>query len=146
MTPWQKRTLIFIVALTFLVNGTYLAVANASSLPPAVRGSVWRLAYNYLSVAPRSNEAYGVYVNKEFGQTDEIVVAFYDGHENHVLITRPGGDDHRHAAMLKLYHLRVSASNDREAARLLREFLKDRGFKGSIRVALTFAHGAQARP
>lgn len=146
MKLWQKRTFSFIVTLILLVNGTYLVVANVSSLPLAVRGPVWRLAYNYLSVAPNSNEPYGVYVNKEFGHADKITVAFYDGQENHVLITRPGGDDHRHAAMLKLYHLRVSAPNDREAARLLREFLNNRGFKGSIRVALTFAHGAQARP
>jgi hypothetical protein len=146
MTRWQKRTLIGVVALSLLVNGTYLVVANASSLPLAVRGTVWRFAYNYLSVAPSSDEAYGVYVNKEFGLTDEIAVAFYDGHENHVLVTHPGGDDHRHAAMLKLYHLRVSAPNDQEAVRVLRKFLKERGFKGSIRVALTFAHGAQAHP
>ncbi|HZH29213.1 MAG TPA: DUF4347 domain-containing protein [Pyrinomonadaceae bacterium] len=146
MTRWHKRILIFVIALTLLSNVTLFIVANASSLPPALRRPVWNFAYNHLSLAPRSGEPYAVYPNKDFGSEEELAVAFYDGHENNVLVTHPGGDDHRHAAMLKNYHLRVSAPNDQEAARLLREYLMARGFKGTIRVAITFAHGSQARP
>lgn len=48
--------------------------------------------------------------------------------------------------MQPIFHLRVNAPNDTEAARYLREFFVKEGFKGSIRMAQIFAHGAPARP
>jgi hypothetical protein len=145
MTKWQKRILLPLLAAVLLLNGTLFVVANASRLPPSIRAPVWEFTYNNLSL-PSRNEPYGVYPNKSFGLTDSIAVVFYDDHEKHVVIIRPGGDDHRHAAMQGIYHLRVNAPNDREAARLLRKFLNEIGFKGSISTALTFAHGSEARP
>lgn len=121
-------------------------VACASYLPLPLRRPVWRFGYNHLSIAARNEEPYGVHVDKPFGLTDQIVMAFYDGRENHVLIVHPGGDDHRLAAMQMLPNIRVNAPNGAEAARLLRAFFAEIGFKGSIRAAVTFAHGAPAYP
>lgn len=145
MSKRQKRILFPLLAVVLLLDGTLFVVANASRLPPSIRRPVWEFTYNNLSISSR-NEPYGVYVNKNFGLTDTIAAVFYDNHENQVVAVRPGGDDHRHAAMQGVYHLRVNAPNGREAARLLHEFFKEIGFKGSISTAVTFAHGSQARP
>lgn len=146
MKLWMKCILIAILICIFAIDGLYLAVAYSSYLPKEVRKPFGRFCYNHLSLAPSSNEPYGVYINNPFGPTEEISVVFYDGKENHLLIFHPGGDDHRYAAKQTIYNIRVNAPNEREAVRLLREFFTKIDFKGSIRTALTFAHGAPAMP
>lgn len=143
---WRRSIAKVCFAFVIVVTITCLGYASIPYLPRGIRQPVARFYYNYLSLSPSNNEPYGVYLNKPFGPDDELVIAFYDGRENHVLIIRPGGDDHRHAAMQTVYHLRVNAPSGKEAVRYLREFFAKLGFRGSIRTSVSFAHGAPARP
>jgi hypothetical protein len=115
-------------------------------LPMPVRQGYRKFSYTYLSVAPANGEKYGVYEITPFGPEDEIWVAFGDGGERHVYGLLPGGDDFRHATLQKVFNLRVNAPNSEEAAHMLTEYLKARGFRGSIRGVCIFGHGDSGAP
>lgn len=143
----MKRKLLISICVPFALAG----IAGAASvleqyLPLHMRQKYAHFAYAHLSVAPNNDEKPGVYENTPFDVNANISVAVYDGSERHVYVYRPGGDDHRLAAMQKKFHLRVNARNSRDAARMLREYLATRGFKGSISETCTFAHGSPASP
>lgn len=140
----MRRHLLYAV-VPALAIAFYLSVGLAAHMPPSIGRPLWKFGYCNLTISPSNGEPYGVYVNREFSPTERLSIAVNDGQERHYF-TKPAGDDHRHAALQKFFHLRVNAPNDKEATRLLREFFAERGFRGTIGETVIFAHGEPASP
>jgi hypothetical protein len=143
----KKRLLIpaCVVVLAVAMTSAYSYFDPDIELPPSVQLPLLKFGYRHLSGPPCNNELYGAHIAKPFGPNDSLNIVVFDGKEIQVF-SRPGGDDHRHAAMDPMFHVRVNAPNDKEAARYLRELFAQIGFRGPVAQAVVFAHGGPARP
>jgi hypothetical protein len=114
-------------------------------LPQSVRVPLLRFGQRHMSGPPGNKEAYGARVLKPFGPDEPIAVSICDSKEPQIL-SRPGGDDHLHAALNPAFHVLVNAPNDTEAARYLRELFDRIGYHGPVAQTVVFAHGGPAKP
>jgi hypothetical protein len=114
-------------------------------LPQSVQVPLLRFGQRHLGGPPSNKEPYGARVLKPFGPDEPILVSVCDSREQQIL-SRPGGDDHLHAALGPAFHVLVNAPNDKEAARYLRELFDRIGYRGLVAQTVIFAHGAPAKP
>lgn len=114
-------------------------------LPQSVQVPLLRFGQRHLSGPPGNKEPYGARVLKPLKPGEPVLVSVCDSREQQIF-SRPGGDDHLHAALGPDFHVMVNAPNDREAARYLRELFDSIGYRGPVAQTVVFAHGGPAKP